>query len=268
MKDSDKGGDAQWQRFDAVYAGITDVPWFAAFGNHDLGDSDLYATCPEKAPRATINGQAYASNQLDEDKGGHRPRYAKHYHLPDFNYRVTLDALNFELIVVDQNYRDVAGIGGNNSTHTQVDAICGGGDTGLSTRLSSIGHSGEALLERAAASGAKDPRQTRNILVLQHYNGGVCADLKAKFTASMPAGEDLDFKCNFGHVHNTTCDLYDAGGECVFAMTGGGGGCCQNDVVNDQAGFGILSFKPDGGMLIELVPLGRNCSFHPQPGRQ
>ena len=264
LKDFDKGGAAQWSRWSAVYEGLIDVPWLAAFGNHDLGDSDLYATCPDKAPRATIKGQAYASNQLDVDKGGYRPNNSTTYHLPDFNYRVTLDALNFELIVVDQNYRDVAGIGGNNSTHTKVDATCGGGDTGLAARLKDIGHSGEALLESAAAKGAKDPTQTRNVLVLQHYNGDVCAELKAKFTGSMPAGEVLDFKCNFGHVHNTTCSLYDAEGQCEFAMTGGGGGCCHNDVVNDQAGFGILRFKPDGGLLIELVPLGRNCSFHPE----
>ena len=56
----------------------------AALGNHDLGDSDLYATCPEKAPRVTIDGQAYASNQLDASKGGYRPPggNATMYHLP------------------------------------------------------------------------------------------------------------------------------------------------------------------------------------------
>jgi hypothetical protein len=97
------------------------VPWFAAFGNHDLGDSDLYATCPEKAPRVRIAGQAYASNQLDASKGGYRPSRGNttSFHLPDFNYRATLDALNFEIYGLDQNYKDVSGIGGNNSTHQQ-----------------------------------------------------------------------------------------------------------------------------------------------------
>ena len=78
----------------------TPHPRFAALGNHDLGDSDLFATCPEKAPRVTIAGQAYASNQLDASKGGYRPPGAGNtssFHLPDFNYRATLDALNLEI---------------------------------------------------------------------------------------------------------------------------------------------------------------------------
>ncbi len=52
--------------------GLTDVPWFGAMGNHDLGDSDIYATCPEKGSRVVIDGQHYGSNQLDADKGGYR----------------------------------------------------------------------------------------------------------------------------------------------------------------------------------------------------
>jgi hypothetical protein len=267
LLDEDKGGALQWARWSAVYAGLTDVPWLAAFGNHDLGDSDLYATCPEKAPRVTIGGQAYASNQLDASKGGYRPRTGNttSYHLPDFNYRATLHALNFELYGVDQNYRDVSGIGGDNTTHQRVDATCGGGDGALAARLTAIGHSGEALLARYAAEGAHDATQTRNVLVLQHYDGGVCASLKAKFVASLPAGEEskLDFKCNFGHVHNTTCERGGGLDDCEFAMTGGGGGCCATDVTNSQAGFGLLTFKPEGGMRIELLRLGRHCNMTP-----
>jgi hypothetical protein len=95
-----------------VYEGLNDVPWFAAMGNHDYGSTDLYATCPEKAPLKVINGQvsslpderrstdrlmrpypclvtqAYASNQLDEDKGGYRAGgKTTNFHMPDFNYR-------------------------------------------------------------------------------------------------------------------------------------------------------------------------------------
>ena len=91
--------------------GLTDVPWFAALGNHDLGDSDLYATCPEKAPRVVIGGQAYASNQLDASKGGYRTPHGNttSFHLPDFNYRATLNALNLEIYGLDQNYQDAGG---------------------------------------------------------------------------------------------------------------------------------------------------------------
>lgn len=264
LLDEDKGGDLQWARWSAVYAGITDVPWFAALGNHDLGDSDLYATCPEKAPRVTIAGQAYASNQLDASKGGYRPAggNATNFHLPDFNYRATLNALNLEVFGIDQNYKDVSGIGGNNSTHVKVDAVCGGGEGALGDRLAAIGHSGEALLAASAARGASDPTQTRNVLVLQHYPG-LCASLKERFVSSLPAGEAVDFKCSFGHVHNTTCESGSAS-NCEFAMNGGGGGCCSTDVVNSQAGFGLLTFNPAGGMNIELLRLGRHCSMAPQ----
>lgn len=248
-----------------MYQGLNDVPWFAAMGNHDLGDSDLYATCPEKAPRVIINGQAYASNQLDSDKGGYRPssvKNADNFHMPDFSYRMTLDALNFELFALDQNYGDVSGIGGNPGTHVLVDSTCGGGDMALGKRLEAIGHSGEELLALSAAKGAKDPFQTRDVLVIQHYQD-TCASLKYKFSNSMPVGESLDFRCTFGHVHNTTCES-GTDENCEFSMTGGGGGCCFNDVVNSQAGFGLLTFNPSGGMNVELIRLGKNCTLQPQ----
>lgn len=47
-----------------MYHGLTDVPWFGAFGNHDYGDGDLFATCPERRPLGRVEGQAYASLQV------------------------------------------------------------------------------------------------------------------------------------------------------------------------------------------------------------
>ena len=254
----------QWQRWNTVYQGLNDVPWFAAMGNHDFGDSDVHATCPETSPRATIRGQAYASNQLDADKGGYRPPIGNvgNYHMPDFNYRATLHALNLEIFAIDQNYGDVIGIGGNPTTHVKVNAVCGGNDTDLAKRLLAIGQSGEALLAQAAAKGANDPSQTRNVLVLQHYPGR-CAALKATFMHAAPASQHVDFRCSFGHVHNTECESGPVD-DCEFVMNGGGGGCCYNDVVNDQAGFGLLTFKPSGGLRVELIHLGRNCPLAPQ----
>jgi hypothetical protein len=263
VKTAEEGGETQWKRWDTVYNGLNDVPWFAAMGNHDFGDADVYATCPEKAPRVNISGQAYASNQLDASKGGYRPSFGNvaNYHLPDFNYRVTLDALNLEIFGIDQNYVDVGGIGGGGDGCKKVKATCGGDDTGLGERLQDIGHSGEALLAQYAAKGAKDPKQTRNVLVLQHYPG-LCAGLKAKFTGSMPPGETVDFRCSFGHTHNTVCES-GTDTDCEFSMNGGGGGCCEGDVTNNQAGFGILYFEPAGGMRLELVHLGHKCQFSP-----
>ena len=39
----DQGGETQWRRWDTVYRGLNDVPWFAAMGNHDFGNSDKTA---------------------------------------------------------------------------------------------------------------------------------------------------------------------------------------------------------------------------------
>ena len=83
MRSESEGGAAQWQRWLDVYEGLTDRPWIAALGNHDLGDGDTYATCPERRPLQTVQGQAYASNQLDVDKGGFRPRGTEQYRAPD-----------------------------------------------------------------------------------------------------------------------------------------------------------------------------------------
>lgn len=71
LRNHSDGGSEQWERWKHVYAGLTDVPWLAAFGNHDFGDGDTHATCPEKRPFARVRGQAYASFQLDADKGGY-----------------------------------------------------------------------------------------------------------------------------------------------------------------------------------------------------
>ena len=46
-------------------------------------------------------------------------------------------------------------------------------------------------------------------------------------------------------------------------MTGGGGGCCAHDVVNSQAGFGLLTWLPGGGMNVELLRYGKHCNMAP-----
>jgi hypothetical protein len=56
------------------------------------------------------------------------------------------------------------------------------------------------------------------------------------------------------HFFGTQCNQH----------TGGGGGCCAKDVTNSQAGFGLLTFKPNGGMNVELIRLGKNCTLQPQ----
>ena len=106
VKNYTEGGRQQWARWLDVYNGLTDVHWLASLGNHDFGDGDKFATCPERRPLVKLgDGQAYSSNQLDPDKGGFRPPGTENYRMPDFSYRYALSHLNLELYAVDQNYR-------------------------------------------------------------------------------------------------------------------------------------------------------------------
>lgn len=56
LQNASEAGAEQWSRWLWVYDGLRDVPWLAAFGNHDLGNGDRYATCPERRPLASVNG--------------------------------------------------------------------------------------------------------------------------------------------------------------------------------------------------------------------
>lgn len=312
LNTADNGGSDQWARWSTVYDGLTDVPWFGAMGNHDYGDSDVYATCPWVNSRVNIDGQDYASNQLDEDKGGYRVGgNTVNYHMPDFNYRVTLNALNLEIYGIDQNKADVGGIGGDSSGHVQVDAICGG-DSALSTHLNDVGAAGEALLAESGAKGAHNSSEVRNVLILQHYPN-VCGGLAEIFTSSAPeADEMMDIRCAFGHTHDTVCELQahkhrnaaadgctaqdqdtwatgvhvpccvgleedlvytddayryicKAANDCHYSMNGAGGGCCGggDGVSSGRAGFGLLTFNPQGGMFLEQITTGKSCDMWP-----
>lgn len=265
-----------------------------------------------------MSSQAYGSNQLDEDKGGYRAGgNDRNYHMPDcqatsaepapstshglrsagpaspfapvVNYRYTLDALNLEIYAVDQNYVDVGGIGGDAGGHAKRNSVCGG-EGQLTSRLQTVGHSGEQLLRWGAAKGAHDKSQKRNVLILQHYPG-LCKGLADDFAGAAPeAADKLDVRCSFGtrhhapipchlhhtpsprhlshsttspagHTHETICETgKDA--DCASSMVGGGGGCCDGDVTGGGAGYGLLTFL-DGGMNVELIRLGKNCALWP-----
>ena len=278
LKPYEQGGKTQWDRWLSVYAGLNDVPWVNAFGNHDHGDGDVYATCPNKKPFAHVDKQGYACNQLDTDKGAFRPPGAEKYRAPDFNFRMRLDALNLEVIVVDQNYFDVMGLGDWWRGRRKLLSTCGGGDDDLAKRLKSIGKAGEGLVVESAKLGAHDKKRKRRVLILQHYPQR-CQPLTEMFVKAAPeAREDLDIRCAFGHVHRTECEDDDAerldwtdSTDCKNMMVGAGGGCCSKDDVTKGgikgAGFGVLHFPAAGRpMKVERVTLNRECNLLPIKG--
>ena len=89
-------GDVWAQYWGDVY-GVTDktshffgVPFLAVLGNHDLGDSYLYANCPWVQPRATVANQSYASNQFNADKNPTRPDWTRPFWMPDYSYHYAI----------------------------------------------------------------------------------------------------------------------------------------------------------------------------------
>lgn len=95
------------------------VPFLAVLGNHDLGDSDLYANCPWVQPRATVANQSYAAMQFNADKNPSRPSWTRPFHLPDYSYHYAIPAAGLELIALDQNAVDIDGLGGDAGGHAK-----------------------------------------------------------------------------------------------------------------------------------------------------
>lgn len=89
---------------------LTAYPWFPVFGNHDWGNKDSSAACPDNS-RPLVNttkysshtmfsnpnpSQAYGSNQLNSDKGGYSGTgMFKNYYMPDFGYHFVIPELKF-----------------------------------------------------------------------------------------------------------------------------------------------------------------------------
>ena len=96
-----EGWDAQW--YD-IYGNLTDYYWFGTMGNHDWGFDDSYSMCPWNNSKFTDTSTdiPYAGNLLNSDKGGCSPST---FVMPDYSYYYTINELNFEFIVLEENSR-------------------------------------------------------------------------------------------------------------------------------------------------------------------
>ena len=65
-------------------AAVRGVPFLSVMGNHDYGNTDPYALCPHKRPKATVGGQPYGSNQFNADKNPSRPAWTSRFWLPEY----------------------------------------------------------------------------------------------------------------------------------------------------------------------------------------
>jgi hypothetical protein len=254
---------------------LTSVPWFAIMGNHDYGNADSGAGCPNVSPRFTchanshskacggprpysVESQGYDSNALNADKGGVDGALRANWHQPDYTYYYTIPALSFELIGMDWNSRQMGALGGNGFCSvcgaSQLAGHCGS-VSALYHSLSKIKDASEKILyERAAAA------ESKNVAIIGHYPSGFQnGNFRHMYYHGLPAGKRPSTKVfNFyGHTHIQHCDARSSSGECADFMTGGAGGCCGKGDM--PAGFVAISWESSGYQVPECF-VGRECS--------
>jgi hypothetical protein len=223
------------KRWSKMYGEIaTHYPWLAVFGNHDWGKHDPNAICAWGVSQAYIDGKTgipYAANQLNSDKKGCNPF---NYYLPDFGYYYTLDALDLELIFMEE-------------TATICPSDMGGQTYKSCNDSSKIGcaylgemrdASEDMMLARARSSTHS------NFMLMQHYpqNGKRLPD---SFASHRPSSATDDLIWSFyGHTHKQEC-VRTSKGACDVVLTGGGGGCCGEDTLR---GFYVIGFDSQSRM--------------------
>jgi len=146
-----------WEKMWANVYGTNDpssplhqVPWLATLGNHDFGDVDPYAFCPDVSPFTAVNGQTYACQQLNADRNPTRPAGTEAYWVPDYSYHYEIPEADVEFIFVDTNEEYVNYKINTIGFHSAREK-CGGQDV-VATFLRRIRQSGEELLAQRGAS--------------------------------------------------------------------------------------------------------------------
>merc|ERR1719321_1212601 len=117
-------------------------------GNHDYGDDDPYAFCPDVYPLATFEGQEYGCQQFNRDRNPSRPNGTELYWMPDYNFHYEIPEADVEFIFVDKNREYVSRMLNTWGFH-DARRKCGG-QAAAHDFLARVEDEGERLLRRRA----------------------------------------------------------------------------------------------------------------------
>ncbi len=159
---------------------------------------------------------------------------------------------------MDKTVTDMGGIGGAGKDAQAVLNTCGGRGS-VQGFLGMMADSGEELLRCRAQKGSAS-----TVVIINHFPG-VGKKLMDIFDSAL-GGRQVDVLSAYGHAHQQQCDGRNTKGQCDLIMTGGGGGCCDNDLPHNYAGFTAVHLTDDGGFTSDVespaVRLGRGaCSW-------
>ena len=264
---------------------LTKIPWIVVGGNHDLGNNEQYALCPEKTPDQILytsssenvkkpTYQLYAHKQMNPGfgrctggKGGVRSdtdiycldicnNQVSCYYFPDFSYYYNLSDLNLQIVALCGSSVDIDGIGGSGGS-TFLDVTCG--KERWHKTLYDIDNENSKLVIEAANNNLN----ATNVLFINHYPDYDIATFIKQYNELKP-NTNTTFLNLYGHTHRTEPLPTPKDGFSSW-LVGGGGGCCYNgnpkDPCGDGAaadgsvgcGVGVINFEDDNNMTYGVI---------------
>jgi len=163
--------------------------------------------------------------------------------MPDYNFHYEIPEVGVEVVGVDTNGDHVDDLNGHGHAQPIFDKC--GGKGSVQRFLRKIKNSGDDVLKCRAAIGSAS-----TVLVMQHYPLNRF-HVKRTFEGALN-GRQVGVISAYGHTHEQQCQGIDGNGQCNVILTGSGGGCCDNDLPHNHAGFTAIHLTNDGGFTSDV----------------